>query len=147
MSSNQIIDNSCDICDKECKHHEDNLRRISVLENKYTVVEENTITVNKLTSKVSLLLTIMSFVIFIVSGGAIYTFTGLNDFKDIYSLDRMNLQKQISTTQEKNTEKLTNAISSLQDEIGDRLDDFDERMDDFEKGMVKLETKIESVKE
>ena len=117
-------------------------RRITVLEEKYTVIKNNSTIDNRLTTKVSLLLTIMSFAVVIVTAGAVYTFTGLNDFKDSYALDRMELHTQMTASNEKNAEKIQSAINSLEDSIYDRLDDFDHRLDKFEKGMIKIETQL-----
>ena len=110
---------------------------------KLSIIENNNITVNKLATKVSLLLTIMSFVIFIVSGGAIYTFTGLNQFKDIYANDRIKLQIQISESQRKNTKELTHAMSSLENNISRKIDTINDRINNLEKNMIKLQTKID----
>lgn len=126
------------------KDNNESSRRITVLEEKYTVIENNTSTVNRLTGKVSLLLTIMSFAVVIVTAGAIYTFTGLNDFKDTYAVDRMELHTQISQAQEKNTEKIQSSIDQLEYSIYNRLDNFDDRLDGLEKGMIKIETKLET---
>ena len=83
------------------KEQADQAGRISVLESKYDVIAKNTEVVIKLASKVSLLLTIMSFVVVIVSGGAVYTFTALSNFKDVYAQDRMQFHTQIVESQDK----------------------------------------------
>ena len=109
-----------------------------------TQEEINTIAVNKLASKVSLLLTIMSFVIVIVSGGAIYTFTGLNQFKDIYAQDRLNQQIQFAESQRKNTRQLTDAMVDLEHSIGSKIDNMNDRLNNLEKNMIKLQTKLDA---
>jgi len=111
-----------------------------------TQEEINTIAVSKLASKVSLLLTIMSFVIVIVSGGAIYTFTGLNQFKDIYAQDRLNLQIQFAESQRKNTRQLTDAMADLEHSIGGKMDNMNNRLNNLEKNMIKLQTKLDNRK-
>ena len=45
---------------------------------------------------ITILILIMSLSVTIVSMGALYTFTGLNTFKDVYSDDLMQTQQNIS---------------------------------------------------
>ena len=111
--------------------------RISVLESKYDVIAKNTEVVIKLASKVSLLLSIMSFVVVIVSGGAIYTFTALSNFKDVYAQDRINLHTQIVDTQKESR-------LLIQESIDDLEETMDSRLDDVERNISVLQTKIDT---
>jgi hypothetical protein len=122
-------------CDKECKSHGEFITKIKILEDKFSVIESNTIVINKLTSKISLLLTIMSFTIVIITGGATYTFTSLNKFKDTYSENRILLQSHLSETQLKNEKFIQKNFKKLEQSI-------DERLDKVEINIVKLESKI-----
>lgn len=101
---------------------EDNSERISVLESKYDVIAKNTEIVIKLAAKVSLLLSIMSFVVVIVSGGAMYTFTALANFKDVYAEDRLALHNKIVESQKENRILIQDSIHDLESNIDDRMD-------------------------
>ena len=107
---------------------EDNSERLSVLESKYDVIAKNTEVVIKLAAKVSLLLSIMSFVVVIVSGGAMYTFTALSKFKDVYAEDRIELHTKIVESQKENRILVQDSISKLEDNLDDRLDDMEENI-------------------
>lgn len=119
------------------KEQADQAGRISVLESKYDVIAKNTEVVIKLASKVSLLLTIMSFVVIIVTGGAIYTFTALSNFKDVYAEDRMQFHTQIVDSQDKNRELIQDSIHELEQTM-------DNRLDDVERNISIITTKIDS---
>jgi hypothetical protein len=125
----------------------ENNSRISIMEEKYKVVEDHTITVSKLSAKVSLLLTIMSFCVMIVSGAAVYTFTGLNNFKDIYVEDRIEIHKLINDTQINNRILIEQSIRRLEAALYKRIDVIEDnmeiRMNDIEKQYIELKTKIE----
>ena len=129
--------------------------RLSILEKRYGVVEEHTITVSKLSSKVSVLLTLMSFAVFIVSGAAVYSFTGLDSFKDSYNDDRVEMHRIMNKTQNDNREVITYAIKALEEgvskkmkeyEIGmdTRIDDIEDNMDDR---MDSIQTQYNSLKD
>lgn len=126
--------------------HLDPASRLSIMEKKYKVVEDHTVTVSKLSTKVSLLLTIMSFAVVIVSGAAVYTFTGLNNFKDVYTEDRIDIHHLINDTQISNRELIQESIISLKVSLDDRIDDIEDnmdgRMDSIEKQYIELKTKI-----
>ena len=104
---------------------EDNSERLSVLESKYDVIAKNTEVVIKLAAKVSLLLSIMSFVVVIVSGGAMYTFTALSNFKDVYAEDRLELHTKIVESQKENRILIQDSINKIESNIDDRLDDVE----------------------
>lgn len=114
-----------------------NRKNIEVLEAKLAVVEENTKTVNRLSVKVSLLLYLMSFIITIVSAGALYMFTGLSSFKDTYSEHRLQLQATIS--QMHNTDK-----ELVRSEIKELLGNIEPQIKELSKKVTYLETRIES---
>lgn len=126
--------------------HLDPSSRLSIMEKKYKVVEDHTVTVSKLSTKVSLLLTIMSFAVIIVSGAAVYTFTGLDKFKDVYNEDRIGVHQLINETQISNRKLIQDSIDALESSLDTRIDDIednmDERMDSIEKQYIELKTKI-----
>lgn len=145
MSDKETCDQSQ--CSKQCENHSLNTNRISVLESKYKVVEENTTTVSKLSSKVSMLLVFMTLVVFIVSAGALYTYTGVNNFKDVYSDDRIALHKELTITNDKNRKLIIDSINDLDDSIDRKIDVLDNRIDKMTEKVVRMETKIESFNE
>lgn len=120
--------------------------RLSIMEKKYKVVEDHTITVSRLSTKVSLLLTIMSFAVVIVSGAAIYTFTGLNAFKDVYNEDRIGIYQLVNETQISNRKLIQDSIDSLENSLDTRIDNIEDnmdmRMDAIEKQYIELKSKI-----
>ena len=118
---------------------EDNSERLSVLESKFDVIAKNTEVVIKLAAKVSLLLSIMSFVVVIVSGGAMYTFTALSTFKDVYAEDRLELHTKIVESQKENRILIQDSISKLEDNI-------DERLDEVEENINRINNKIDIMK-
>ncbi len=134
----------CKDCDKKCTDHAVNTSRISVLEDKYSVVVENTSTVSKLSSKVSLLLVFMTMVVIIVSGGALYTFTGINTFKDTYFEDRITLNKELTIMNIENRDLIIDSIDDLEDSMYHKIEKLDDRIDVIDKTVSKMSTKIES---
>ena len=141
--SNNSYDN-CDNCDRECKEHSNNTNRISILESKYGVVEKTNTTVSKLSSKVSMLLLFMTLIVMIVSGGAIYTFTGVNSFKTMYFNDRIILNKELTNTNDKNRQLIVESINNLDSNINTKINSINVRINSMREHIVKLETKIES---
>lgn len=110
--------------------HLDPSSRLSIMEKKYKVVEDHSITVSKLSTKVSLLLTIMSFAVIIVTGGAVYTFTGLDQFKDVYNEDRLEIHHLVLESQIENREMVRNSMQRLENVMDDRYDVIEKGMDD-----------------
>ena len=117
---------------------EDNSERLSILESKYDVIAKNTEVVIKLAAKVSLLLSIMSFVVVIVTGGAMYTFTALSNFKDVYAEDRIVLHEKIVDSQRENRILIQDSIKDLELRMDDRLDDV-------ERNINRITDKIDSL--
>lgn len=143
------------------QHHNDipqmdTSARLGILESQYKVVERHTTTVSKLSTKVTLLLTIMTFAAVIATGGVVYTFTGINDFKDSYHIDKIDFQKQILTgignlgslmdaKMESIEDKMDDKMEGIEDKMDDKMDSiedkFDERMDELEKKVLLMEKK------
>lgn len=101
---------------------------------KLTVVESNTSTVNKLSARVGLLITIMSFGTVLMSSTCIYMFTGLNDFKQMYNSHRLSTQQQLYSLQKENMEVLVKEIRTLERTLDNKLHMLSNRI-----------TKLESV--
>ena len=119
----------CLDCDKKCSDHLVNGKRIEILEQQYTTVEKNTVSLTKLATKVSILLTVMSFIVILVSGGVIYTFTGLSKFKDTYNEDRIELYNDINHSQDKNRELIQQSIYNLERSLNTKIDKLDSKIE------------------
>lgn len=136
----------CD--DKTCASHSGNNERIHQLEEKMAVVENNTATVAKLTARVNLLLLLISFGTTGVIGGAVYTFTGLSRFKDIYAADRITLQQQLNAMQKANIESLNTGLKELNAGLNTKIDNLDHkvdsRMDQISERITKLEGAVDN---
>ena len=137
----EIIKN-CDTCEF-CKDHSSYENRLTVLEKKYDVVEDNTISINKLASKISLLLTIMSIIAMLVAAGALYTFTGINSFKETYAEDRIQLNRELAQMQQDNTKRIETLIENFRASNDIKLGKINDRLRTMETKIIKLETKIE----
>jgi len=118
-----------------CNDHSRRDEQIQQLQEKLQVVENNTATVNKLTTRVNLLLTLMSLGTVTVLGGAIYTFTALSSFKDVYANDRIELQKQLTSMQKENLNAINSGLAILDANIDNRIDNMSDRL-------VKLEATL-----
>ena len=129
--ANQI--EPCVNCNKQCDEHTLNTNRISVLEEKYSVVARNTIAVERLNSKVSILLTVMSFIVLLVSGGVMYTFTGLNNFKEVYAKDRLILNTQILQSQENNRKMIAESLQRFEQSLNARMDKLERKIEQMDK--------------
>lgn len=146
MTDKRLI--QCVDCDKFCADHTINTSKIAVLESEYKIVENNSKTVSSLSGKFSLLLIIMGIVTAIVAGGAIYTFTGVSDFKVAYLGDRLALHQQIAENHDKNREIFQTAITTMSSELRKDIkvmgEEMDRRMDVIESDIVVLKnTKVD----
>lgn len=112
----------------KCDEHATNCARISLMEEKLSVVEANTKMVDKLSTKVSLLLTIMSFTVIIVFSGALYTQIGLANFKDIYNEQRIELSEKVAKTNKEDREFLVNEIKSMSIHIDNRINELSRKI-------------------
>lgn len=120
------------ICTQPCVDHVLQSSKIEILESKLALVEENTKTVNRLSTKVSLLLTIMSFVIVMVTSGALYTFTGLSTFKDTYSEHRLQLQADINKMNTEDKEFIRKELKELTNSIDQRISELAKKVSTIE---------------
>jgi len=100
--------------DESCKEQTKTALEVQALAQKLTVVESNISTVNKLSARVGLLITIMSFGTVLISSTCIYMFTALNDFKDVYNSHRLNTQQQLFSVQKNNQDKIVEEIRTLE---------------------------------
>jgi len=116
------------VCTSHCDEHLVRTKQIEILEEKLSVVEENTKTVNKLATKVSLLLTIMSFTVVLVTSAAIYTFTGLASFKETYAEHRLQLHSEISKMHIADKEFIQKEIKTLSDSLDVRISELSRKV-------------------
>lgn len=123
----------------DIENHE---KRISILEDKYTLTEKNAINVTALTAKVSILLSIMTFSVIIVSAGTVYTFTGLNTFKDIYASDRLTLHTYISETQKEHADNINQTLSDLENNMDEEFKTIEEKLDKMEHVVNDLKNEV-----
>jgi hypothetical protein len=82
-------------CDKQCKDHAMNDNRLTILEEKLQIIEDNTKVVDQLTGRVNLLIVLMAITATTVSGGAMYTFTAISRFKQNHAGEQLSIEKQI----------------------------------------------------
>jgi len=122
-----------------CEEHNNNSRRISDLEKKFKMCESNTISISNLTGKITILIMIMSFSFTIVSGGAIYTFTGLNKFKDVYATNLIKNQSIMSEIKYNNTEKIQRSIYTLEQNVNNKIDKLNDKLINVERLMIRNE--------
>jgi hypothetical protein len=116
------------ICTQPCVDHMLQSSKIEIIESKLSLVEENTKTVDRLSTKVSLLLTIVSFIIVIVASGALYTFTGLANFKDTYSEHRLQLQNEIHKINNDDKEFIRKEIKELTNSLENKMSDMQKKI-------------------
>ena len=113
---------------KFCPEHSVTDNRLTAVEEKQTVVETNTAIVNKLTGRVGLLIAIMSLGTVAVTGGAIYTFTAIAQFKSEYSEHRIALIDKMNKSQNETVARLSGRMEGMERRIDGRMDDLSNRM-------------------
>lgn len=118
-----------------CGEHATKTSEIHQLQEKLQVVENNTATMNRLTGRVNMLVTLMSIGTISVLGGAIYTFTALSNFKEVYAKDRIEMQQQLTSMQKENITALNSGLAILDTNIDSRIDGMSDRL-------VKLEVAL-----
>ena len=124
-----------------CPDHGVTDSRISALEKDRTVMEANSATVGKLTTRVSLLITIMSIGTLTVLAGTIYTFTAIAQFKSEYSEHRIAMIEKMNSSQKETVEKISEEMSEMERRLDDRMDDVSGRLSAME-GAIKRDTII-----
>jgi predicted PurR-regulated permease PerM len=134
-------------CTGKCDAHKDTTARLHILEQKYKVVQDNTNTVSRLSDKVSLLLTVLGIIIFIVSAGAIYTYTGVNDFDTKYSSDMIKLHRQLAVTNNNNRDLIISSIDKVEENINIKISELDSRINQMSNDMVRIKTQLEDYHE
>ena len=110
-------------CDN-CPEHSGTQERLKAVEDDMTIVKTNTAIVNKLSTRVGMLITIMSIGTLTVLAGTIYTFTAIAQFKGDYAEHRVDLIDKMNTAQNETVEKLGDKIADSERRIDNRLDDL-----------------------
>ncbi len=117
-----------------CGYVTDHTARLKILEEQYKIVGQHTEIVNKLSTKVTLLLTIMTATLAIAAAGVVYTFTGVNEFKDIYTKDKIEFKTQLISSVA-DIEKSMNAnLIAIEKNLDKRMDGIERRVIMMEKG-------------
>jgi len=105
-----------------CPDHNVTENRLSALEKDRTVMEANSATGGRLTTRVSMLIALISIGTLTVLAGTVYTFTAIAQFKGEYAEHRIALINKVNTSQNKIVEKLSNKMEGMERRIDNRLD-------------------------
>ena len=84
----------------------------------------------------------MTFSAVIITSGVLYTFIGINEFKDIYTDNRIELHNKISDIQEKHTSKIQDHLRIVSDDINEEIFILSNRVNDLDGSIIKIQTQI-----
>ena len=118
-------------CDT-CPEHKVTDRRLITLEDKLTVVEANSAIVNKLSVRVSMLITLISIGTLTVLGGSIYTFTAVSKFRSDYTEHRIAMMQQMNDAQKETRELFTDKMDGMERRIELRMDSMGDKINTLE---------------
>lgn len=112
----------------KCDEHSTNCARLTLMEEKLSVVEANTKVVDKLSAKVSLLLTIMSFTIVLVFSGVLYTQVGISNFKEMYNEQRIELGEKVTKTNKEDRDFILNEFRILSTNLDGKINELSRKI-------------------
>ena len=118
-------------CDT-CPEHKVTDMRLLTLEDKLTVVEANSAIVNKLSVRVSMLITLISIGTLTVLGGSIYTFTAVSKFRSDYTEHRIAMMQQMNDAQKETRELFTDKMDGMERRIELRMDSMGDKINTLE---------------
>lgn len=115
-----------------CPEHKVTDRRLLTLEEKLTVVEKNSAIVNKLSVRVSMLITLISIGTLTVLGGSIYTFTAVSKFRSDYTEHRIEMMQHMNESQKEMLAVFTQKMEGMERRIEDKMDSMGQKINTLE---------------